>query len=317
MNLKQAAKLNSFNAIVAVLNSFISVWTANTVVSAAIANLTAYLNTLLLADSVRLVGTQGATNNKNLARSAMITFAISHAAAGKAYATANNLPLLKQICSVNKSTFTHTKEADLQALCTNIYNAILPYIASMTSYGATTTSAATFNTSINNYHGLLGTPQAQRSATVSASLTIEQQLTNIKTLLTNTIDPLMVQYSSNVNFIQQYNAAKKITTVGKHHAVIVSGIVSDIHGNPLLKAKVRIVEIKSRRKTTKANGKYRFTRLHINTTYTIEVIASGYVTQIFVVNENAAKTVTHNFVMVAGSGATPTGTTTGGTSTPS
>jgi len=118
--------------------------------------------------------------------------------------------------------------------------------------------------------------------------------------------------------MQQYTTAKKITTVGVRHWVVVTGIVSDIHNNPLVKAKVRIVEIKSRRKTTKANGKYRFTRLHINTTYTIEVIMSGYVTQTFAVNVNAAKTITHNFVMVATSGGTTTGTTTtGGTSTPS
>src|SRR5665213_2396062 len=103
MNLVQITKLNAFNAIVAVLNSFISVWSANTVVSTAITNLTAYLHTLLLADGVRLAGTIGVTNNKNLARSAMITFALNHAAAGRAYAVANNLPLLKQICKVDKS----------------------------------------------------------------------------------------------------------------------------------------------------------------------------------------------------------------------
>jgi len=309
MNLKQAMKLNAFNAIVAVLNSFISVWSANTVVSAAIANLTAYINTLLLADGVKLAGTGGATNNKNLARSALITFALNHAAAGRAYATANNLPLLKQTCTVTKSTLKETKTVDLGPLCSNIYTAILPYVASLTSYGATTTSVSTFNTAINNYHGLMGTPQAQRSATVSASLTIAQQITNISNLLKDSIDPLMVQYSSNVNFTQQYVAAHKQTTVGVHHWVIIMGLVTDIHNNPLLKAKVRVVETKDRKKITNADGKYRFTRLHLNTTYTIEVSMTGYVTQTFILNEATAQTLHHTFVMAA------TGTTTGGTTT--
>jgi hypothetical protein len=266
---------------------------------------------LLLADGVRLTGTIGATNNKNLARNALITFALSHAAAGRAYAVANNLALLKQTCSVTKTSLTRIKDAELGVLCSNIYNAILPYIASLTPYGATSTSAATFNTSINNYHGVLGTPQAQRSATVSASLTIAQQISNISNLLKETMDPLMVQYGSNVNFIQQYTNARKLNTVGVHHWVSVQGIVTDIHGNPLLKAKVIVVETKDRKKITKANGKYKFLRMHINTTYTVEVSISGYVTQTFSVNENVAKTITHNFMMVASSGTAPIGITTG------
>jgi hypothetical protein len=305
MNLKQIIKLNAFNAIVAVLNSFNSVWSANTVVSAAITNLTAYINTLLLADGVRLTGTKGVTNNKNLARNALITFALSHAAAGRAYAVNNNLPLLKQICTVNKTTFKNTKEAELGVLCGNIYSAILPYIAGLTPYGATAASAATFNTSINNYHSLMGTPQAQISATVSASLTVEQQITNIDNLLKETIDPLMVQYGSNVNLSQQYVTARKLHTVGVHHWLTVMGLVTDVHGNPLLKAKVRVVEIKTRKKITKADGKYKFLRLHLNTTYTIEVSMSGYLTQTFTISEATAQTVHHTFAMVAAGGTTP------------
>src|ERR1700739_1439137 len=95
MNIRQSAQLLVFNAIVAVLNSFSSVWSANTVVSAAITNFSAYLNTLLLAEGVKLTGTKPTTATKNLERSALVTFALAHAKAGLAYATNNNLPVLK------------------------------------------------------------------------------------------------------------------------------------------------------------------------------------------------------------------------------
>ncbi len=314
MNAKQSIQLLMFNAIVAVLNSFSSVWSANTVVSAAISNFTAYLNTLLLAEGVKLTGTKPTTATKNLGRSALVTFALAHARAGLAYATNNNLPALKQICKVTPHTFTRLKEVDVEPFCRNIYNAVQPYISSMTLYGATTTSMATFNTSLNNYHGLVGTPQAQRVVARTASLTVAQQITNIKNLLNNSIDPLLTQYSSNVAFMQQYDAARHNSTTHHRNTVIVKGFVTDAHSNFLPNAVLRIVELTKRHKhVTDTTGKFEFTRLKINTTYTVEVSLSGYVTQTFVVNENAAKTIEHTFALVAATPTTPTGGTTSGT----
>ncbi len=314
MNAKQSTQLLIFNAIVAVLNSFSSVWSSNTVVSAAIANFTAYLNTLLLADGVKLTGTKPTTATKNLGRNTLISFALSHARVGLAYASNNNLPALKQICKVTPSILNKMKEADLEPFCRNIYNAVQPYIGSMTLYGATATSMATFNTSLNNYHGLVGTPQAQRSATRTASLTIDQQISNIKNLLNYTIDPLLTQYSSNVSFMQQYDAARHPQRNTVHHGLIVTGFITDAHNNPLPNAVLRIIELPKRHKhVTDATGKYRYIRLHIDTSYTIEVVLSGYVTQTFTVNQNAAKTITHNFIMAAITGTAPTGGTTGTT----
>ena len=314
MNAKQSIQLLMFNAIVAVLNSFSSVWSANTVVSAAITNFTAYLNTLLLAEGVKLTGTKPTTATKNLGRSTLITFALAHARAGLAYASNNNLPALKQICSVSPTTLNRLKEVDVEPFCRNIYNAVQPYIGSITLYGATTTSMATFNTSLNNYHNLVGTPQAQRVVTRTASLTIAQQITNIMNLLNNSIDPLLTQYNSNIAFMQQYDAARHPTTIHNRHTVIIKGFVTDTHSNFLANAVLRIMELPKRHKhITDASGKFEFTRLKINTSYTVEVTLSGYVTQTFVVNENAAKTIEHTFTLVAAGGSTPTGGTTGTT----
>ena len=298
MNLKQTAKLNSFNTLVAVLNDFNSVWSANTVVGNAITNLLAYLNTLMLADGVKLTGSKGYTNAKNLAREALITFALNHAKAGRAYFVANNLPLEKQICLLSKTTLVRTKDAELLALCTNIYNAVQPYIGGMALYGATAASLSTFNTAMNNYHGLLGTPQAQRSAMVSASLTIEQQLSNIRELLDDTIDPLMAQYGSNTDFMQQYDAARHSGVMNVHHWLIISGMVTDVSNNPLRYAVVRIIGKDNHKKITTDNGKYRFIHLPMGS-YSIEVALSGYKTQTAIVTADVAQTLQQNFVMVA------------------
>jgi hypothetical protein len=76
---------------------------------------------------------------------------------------------------------------------------------------------------------------------------------------------------------------------------------------------VRYPVPKRHKHITDATGKFEFTRLKINTTYTVEVSLSGYVTQTFVVNENAAKTIEHTFALVAVGGTAPTGGTTTGT----
>ncbi len=242
------------------------------------------------------MGSKGYTNAKNLAKQSLITFALSHAKAGKAYATANNLTLEKQICMVTKTKLVRTKDAELPALCGNIYNAVQPYIANMALYGATPTSLSTFSTALNNYHGLLGTPQAQRSAMVSASLTIEQQFVNIRALLNDTIDPLMAQYNSNTDFIQRYEDARHSTTVNVHHWLIISGMVMDANYNPLPYALVRIVGLTNHKKITTDNGKYRFIHLPLGS-YTVEVTLNGYATQTTVITAEVAQTLKHNFVL--------------------
>ena len=298
MNRRQSTKVNMFNAVLYVLNSFKSIWSANLVVSTAINNVIAYISTLNLADQVKLAGTSGTTQNKELARNSLIALALSHLAAGKAYAVLNNLELLKESCSLTKSELTHAKAADLEPMCSNIYNAIQPYIANLTSFGATAASFSTFNTAINNYHSLLGSTQSQRSATVSASLDIETQVNNITVLLNDTIDPLMMQYSSssNVTFFEQYTSARALNNIGIHHMVVLTGIISDANNLPLANAFVHVVDMNNHEKITLVDGKYRFVRM-IPGTYTIEVVLSPYVTQTKTITVSSPQTVHTNFTM--------------------
>jgi hypothetical protein len=298
MNKKQSNKVNMFNAVLFVLNSFKSVWLANAIVSAAVNNIIAYISTLNLADQVKLAGTKGTTQNKELARSSLITLTLNHLAAGKAYAVVNNLVLLKEACSITRSELNHTKEADLESMCQNIYDAIQPYIADLTAYGATTASFATFNTAINNYHSLLGSTQSQRSAANVASLDINTQVSNITGLLDDTLDSLMIQFSTtNVSFYEQYSKARRIQNIGVRHLVLITGIISDVTKQALEGAYVYVVNMDNHKKITLANGKYKFVRLATGT-YTVEVILSGYITQSKTLTVDTPQTVTVDFTML-------------------
>ena len=302
MKRQQVNQLNMYEAIKQYLNSNTIVWSSNPTVSAAIATYFSIIAGITANDAVQKTSTVGVTNTKETAKLDMAIAAIAIANAGKAYATTTSNQALFNAMNHSKTEILAGNDTDANGICQNIVNAITPYIASTTTYGATATSLTNLQNLINTYYVLIGTPAIQKSLVTTATLTLDQQFSDANALLKNLLDPLIQQYqTSNVLFYNQYTALREINDLGHRHTVILTGFIYNSSNVALANATVSLSGSATHSKITNATGKYKFTRLHTGT-YTITVTASGYATQThnFTITQNST---THtDFIMVGDGG---------------
>ena len=302
MKRQQVNQLNMYEAIKQYLNSNTIVWSSNPTVSAAIATYFSIIAGITANDAVQKTSTVGVTNTKETAKLDMAIAAIAIANAGKAYATTTSNQALFNAMNHSKTEILAGNDTDANGICQNIVNAITPYIASTTTYGATATSLTNLQNLINTYYVLIGTPAIQKSLVTTATLTLDQQFSDANALLKNLLDPLIQQYqTSNVLFYNQYTALREINDLGHRHTVILTGFIYNSSNVALANATVSLSGSATHSKITNATGKYKFTRLHTGT-YTITVTASGYATQThnFTITQNS--TTHSDFIMVSDGG---------------
>jgi carboxypeptidase family protein len=313
MDTKQTNKDNMFDATYLVLQTNLSIWTANAVMTTAVGKLNTYITGISSTATAQGVVTTGVTDNKDSVKETLITNIMLNANAGLAYAsTAGNL-VLKAKCKLNESELAKSKEAVLVTIAQNVHDALLPVAAALAGYGASATTLGTLQTSTTSFSGLVGTPRSARTSSISATGTLAEQFTDTMEFLEDTMDPLMAQYKvSNAAFYNSYIAARVIVDSGHRTTVILKGFVYNSTSHALAHAKVTIVGNKHHKKITEADGHYKFTHLTAGT-YTIQVEATGFVTQTKAVTVASPQTVETDFTMVAVGGTTGGGTTTGGT----
>ena len=292
-----------YKAVLAVMNSFNSVWSSNTVIAAIVVSLQNYVNVIVGSEQNQKTGTLGATKNKESLAEALINLAITIASAGKAYAVSVNNVLLKQACSITKSDLARAKTIDLIALCKNLYTAVNPYAASLTPFGADAASLTSFNTAITNFDGNSSQPALARAVVKNATINIALQSTNVSQLLDEQLDLLMVQYqSTNADFYNQYTEARVIHDLRRRKKVTVKGYVY-INSNQALTGAT--VELSgngiTKQKITDATAAFKFMRLNTGT-YTITVSAAGYVTQSKTLTAGSPQVLVVDFMLAAAGG---------------
>ena len=302
MKRQQINELNMYETEKQFLNSNTAVWSSNPTVSAAIATYMSLVAGITANDAVQKTSTIGVTNTKQTAKLNMATAAVAIANAGKAYATATSNQALFNDMSHGKTEIIKASDTDANGICQNIVNAITPYIASTTTYGATATSLTNLQNLINTYYVLIGTPAIQKSLVTTATLSLDQQFSAVNALFKNLLDPLMQQYqTSNVLFYNQYTALREINDIGHRHTVILKGFIYNTSNQALPNAVVSLSGGATHTKITKATGQYKF--VHLNTgNYTITVTVAGYVTQsqnLTIVQNSTTHT---DFIMVSDGG---------------
>ncbi len=314
MNKEQVNQLNMYDTVEQVLNTtaYVAIWTPNAAMNTAVTTFMGHVSAINANDTVQKTSSVGTTVTKDSAQLAMAKAAIKTANAGKAYATATSNDVLFDQMNHTLSEITHAVDTDADDICQNIHDNLNPYIASMTGYGATTTTQTALQNLINTYSGMIGKPALQKTIVTNATITLAQHFEDANALLKNSLDPLMEQYeASNASFYNQYKSARVIHDIGHRKTVILEGFIYNAAGNAISGALVELTGGAEHHKTTDATGEYKFTRLKPST-YIIKVSARGYVTQskTILVKENG--TVDTDFTMVAATGTTPTG---GGTTT--
>ncbi len=274
MNLNQTNELNMLDAELLTLAKYNTTWSGNPVMVTAVNSLQAKVNNLNAMDQAQKATTKGITLGKVQARTAMNDFVYTHIQAGRAYATANNNTTLKETLHYSHSDLKRLKDTDADDVCQIVHDAVAPYISGMANYGATTASLTALQTAINTFSVLIGKPRSQKAATVAATKSVSQLLTEARTINKDTLDPLIEQYkSSNTAFYKEYHTSRIKVDIGSHTVTILSGKVTD-GTNPVEHALIKLRNT-TKMKKTDAKGTYKFMRLAAGT-YVIDVSAQGY-----------------------------------------
>jgi hypothetical protein len=274
MNLRQTNELNMLEATLITLLKYNTVYSSNAVFVAAVNTLQSTINSIRNTDLVQNAKSIGITLTKEEAKTAMITLAFAHVSAGRAYATATSNTSLKSTLDYSLSDLKKLKDNDAWTDCQSIHDAVSPYIASMTPYGATATTLASLQTDINNYAPLIGKPRSQVAASAAATKSVVQLIEGSRELYKDTLDPLMEQFKiSNVAFYNEYHTSRIIVNIGTHKETIIEGLVTN-GTSPIAGILVKLTGT-TKKKLTKANGKFRFMKLQPQK-YTVTATGSGY-----------------------------------------
>ena len=275
MNLGQTNELNMLEATLITLQKYNSVYSTNAVMVAAMNTLQSTINSIRSTDLVQNATAKGITLTKDQAKTAMVNLAFAHVSAGKAYATATSNTTLKATLYYTLSDLKKAKDNDAWTDCQSIHDAVLPYIASMASYGANATTLGTLQTDINNYAPLIGKPRSQVAASAAATKNVKQLIKASRDFNKNTLDPLMEQYkTSNLAFYEEYHTSRIIVNIGTHKETILEGVVTN--GTlPIEGILVKLTNTKKKKLTTKT-GKFRFMKLQPQK-YTVTATGTNYV----------------------------------------
>jgi hypothetical protein len=289
-----------------VMSMFNGIWTGNAAMNAVVVTLSSLLGLLNLAGTTQKNASKGITQSKAKARAGLIQMAITHSAAGMAYAASIGNTTLQVDSKILESTLSRATDVALADICQTLYNLLNPYAASLTSFGANAATLTAFQTAITAYQPLSQQPKNARSAKKSATLNVLAQLAAIDSLIKEQLDPLMVQFrTTEVDFYNQYMGLRHT----EHTSELLKKVsiflyVKTATGLVLPNAEIKLSATQGakRNKFSKADGSMHFARLKPDT-YTITVTLPGYVTQTQSITATTPQKLSVNFVMVsAGTG---------------
>ncbi|MHB8260515.1 MAG: carboxypeptidase regulatory-like domain-containing protein [Bacteroidia bacterium] len=298
MNATQTNKEHMYDATYEVLESNNAIWAGNPTMVTAVGKLNNYITGISGTATTQGVVTTGVTDNKELVREALIASIFANASAGLAYASSANNAVLKAKCKMTESSLIRAKEADLVTIGNNVHIALLPYAANLVGFGGSAATLGTLSTNTNSFGGLVSSPRSARTTPISATGTLAQQFRATTEFLVDEMDPMMEQYrTSNPDFYNAYHVARVILNIGHRTTVILMGFIYNQLHQALEHAMVTIVGNKHHKKITGVDGHYKFARLHAGT-YTIQVVATGFVTQTFTITVTNPQTIHTDFTMV-------------------
>ena len=303
MNQYQINHKSMFETVYQTMQSNSAIWSSNSTISAAVAALFGRIGNISNSVTGQLANFTVVTQTKAQAKATLVALTMAHAAGGKGFGASSGNTSLKGICSITKSKLEDMAEDQLGNFCQTIYNAVSPVIGSLVSYGVNSASLLQWSNAITTFEGKLGQPQSARQAAASYTAVIEPMIKDTTTFLEEQLDTLMEQYkTTNTTFYKAYQGSRKLPKNGHRTTVTVTGLIT-LGAAALLKAHVMLVANgqKTRKKITKANGKFKFAKLKPGT-YIITVSANGMVAQSKTITVTHAGNVTENFSMTAGTG---------------
>jgi hypothetical protein len=216
MNIKQQAHTKMFIAVLGVLDSFKTIWTAVTAFVTARNALASAIDDIRAEELKQSGTTTGITQNKRLARQAMCSAAAVVGGAVAQWAETQGKNDLFTTVDFSNADLLHMTEADCLTNCTAIYNAGNANIAALTTAGTLAAADLTdLNTKIGAFNALIAAPRLAKTGTSAATNLLPDKVDAGDRICERQLDRLMERYKdSNADFYRAYQSARIIVDAG-------------------------------------------------------------------------------------------------------
>lgn len=243
MNAKKEAKLSMYNAVLTHAEANTTITATVPAFATQVTTLRSIYNEIVDAAQNEAKAITGVAMDKTQVRKAATDLALQVSAAVFSYAAATSNNTLKEQVNFTASDFRNMRDEMVVPNCNNIHNLANTHLASLATYGITTTVLSDLADATEAYADIIATPRnavAQRS---SYSDTINTLMKDADALLKLQMDKVALQFKTdNLEF---YNAYKqnRIILDAATSSTQVTGVITDSETNqPIANVKVQVVD---------------------------------------------------------------------------
>jgi hypothetical protein len=277
MTSKQESKLNMYNAVLsfsAANTTIIATIPAYPIVVTAFTNKTQAIDAMAQLEATVI---SGITINKADLKKALCQTGANTAAAGYAYATFINDPILKEKFNYSYSDLFRLKDDELTIIVQNLHNDASDIVTELEPYGVTAATLTAFQTEIGNYNTSVPSPRnaaAQRKAYKEQLKTLFKEADK---LLKEQMDKLAQQYkTTNTEFYNTYKNNRKIIDAPTSSTQATGTITDSITTNPIFEVTITVAA-EDYTTTTDINGRFTL-KIPVPGVYTLIFTKLGYQT---------------------------------------
>jgi hypothetical protein len=277
----QENKLTMYQAVLALLASFISIWTGKPVIVAAKTFIEDRIARIRLYRQIQEKDTKGITISKDAIETNLIKATLKVVDGLVPHATAtNNQELLKSI-DYKPSDLKYTRDNYLIDKCKLVYNTADALRHELESYEVTDVDIMAISTLLGQYEIIVPAKRVSVTAQKVATAGIKTEIKEIDLHLKNNLDNLMLMFRSNKpDFYDGYKASRIIINLGQRTTgskTIYSGTVLNFStGLPEAGVTVTITET-GKFLVTGADGRFSFA-LTKGGTFTLKAEKAGFTT---------------------------------------
>jgi hypothetical protein len=217
MNDDQENKLSMNDAVVETNERNITAVDSVPALKTAHLNLKAKVANIKTMKEVQSLVTSGVTEDKAFALVEMADMAVIIIGAGSAFARVKNNNTLLENINYSRSNLIYKRDEDAYTKCMKVYNELNPFIGELSDYGITPEMMADFLLLINNFNSEVQSPRGAITTRKSATLQIVDLFKDSDGIL-KIMDGLVKGFKeSNVDYYNQYFAAREIIDLGVRH----------------------------------------------------------------------------------------------------
>ena len=275
MKKNQENKYNMYVSTLAALDEHSTEIASIGALADSIAQFRSTVNEIADADQAQATPITGVSSDKREARDVLIDLVLEVAGAVQAYASTNQNRTLFEEVDFSKTDLMKQSDSQLPATAQIVHDAAQTNLSSLADYNIDAPKLAELATAINEYR--IAVPMTRVAITARKSQTdrLDDLFETGDALVKERIDKLMQQFkSTNTVVYTDYSNARVIVDAGIRHTVLKGKVTDAVTGDPLVGAKVTIVEL-DRSTPTGIDGVYAIKEFQ-GAIYTVRAELAGY-----------------------------------------